>query len=112
MPCDTVRAPKQTEAERRREVQKAIKSLERALLEKVAGVVIGPQGAVAFKGWQDRAGVSDTCAYRLLSATGSTALRLEVEKAERLAGRSADRKAIAAGYHSHDGGKTWGTDKK
>lgn len=33
--------------------------------------------------------------------------RAEIARAEQIAGRSVDRQVLAAGVHSHDGGKTW-----
>ena len=44
---------------------------------------------------------------RRLSAKGSESLRRAVARAEALAGRKADARAIASGVHSHDGGRTW-----
>lgn len=71
--------------------------------------IIGRAGGIAFKGWTDNADVSDLCAYRALTARNSPALRKALARAEVTAGRKLDAQAIAAGMHSHDGGKTWGT---
>jgi hypothetical protein len=43
--------------------------------------------------------------------TGSSLTKAQIARAEQLAGRSIDRKVIANGVHSHDGGRTWGTDR-
>ena len=112
MPCDTVYAPKQTPQQRRTQIEEATARLEKALASKEAGVVIDKAtGAVAFTGdWKDRAGVSDACAYRRLSVKSSFALRQAVATAETVAGRKVNAQAVAAGVHSHDGGKTWGKD--
>jgi hypothetical protein len=108
MPCDTPRR-QQTIGERALEVRAAIAALDRALLRRQVRVVVGPQGAIAFTGWgaQERNGVTDACAYRRIMATGSTLAKLEIMKAEQLAGRSVDRSVVNAGTHSHDGGQTW-----
>lgn len=110
MPCDTFVRKNQTPAERRSEIEAALAELEAALAAGRTRVKVGPQGAVAFDGWDgdNRRGVTDVCAYRTLSSKGSHALRMAVAKAEKLAGRKVDARAVAAGIHSHDM-KTWGT---
>lgn len=89
----------------------ALKVLERKLEIREGGisVVIGANGAVAFRGWSDaeRGGIADTCAYRALSAINSPALRRAVARAEALYGRKVNPQAIASGVHSHDGGNTF-----
>lgn len=108
MACDTYRStPEQTLAQRMAEVDAAIKRLGQALASGTASVKIGPTGAVAFVGWTDSRGVTDACAYRSLSVTGSWELRQAVAKAEALAGRKVNPQAVAAGHHSHDGGGSW-----
>ena len=52
-------------------------------------------------------GVSDACAYRKLLATGSVLAKQKIAQAEALAGRGVDKKVVASGLHSHDGGATW-----
>ena len=37
----------------------------------------------------------------------TVANKAEIARAEALAGRTVDRKVVAAGVHSHDGGTTW-----
>jgi hypothetical protein len=56
--------------------------------------------------------VTDVCAYRTLTASNSWALRQAVAKAEQLAGRKVSAAQVAAGTHSHDGGKTFGPGHK
>lgn len=109
MPCDTRLAPRQTVQQRADEVRRAVGALDALLKQRRAQVRVGPQGAVAFVGWseQDRAGVTDACAYRRLMATGSALAKAEIARAEALAGRAVDRRAIAQGVHSHDGGRSW-----
>lgn len=108
MACDTRLRERQTEQQRKREVQTAVAKLEAALGLGTVKVVVGPNGAVAFAGWTEgRSDVSDACAYRALASAGSSALRTAVARAEALAGRKVDARAVASGGHSHDGGKTW-----
>jgi hypothetical protein len=87
----------------------ALARLEKAIAAGTVRVVIGRTGGIAFAGWadSDRNGVSDLCAYRALS--NSPELRRAVTRAEALAGRQLDKRAISSGMHSHDGGHTWGT---
>ena len=108
MACDTFRmTPEQTLAQRMRQVDEAIRKLGQALASGKVTVKVGPTGGVAFVGWTDRQGVTDACAFRSLSVTGSWELRQAVSKAEALAGRKVDAGAVAAGHHSHDGGSSW-----
>lgn len=110
MPCDSWRfTPRQTEADRKKQIAEKLKRLEEKLKLRAIGVVIGPQGALTFQNWsdEDRAGITDVCAFRALERQGSLALRQAIERAESLYGRKVDRRMIAAGIHSHDGGKTW-----
>ena len=65
------------------------------------------QGAIAFEGWSNRAGVTDSCAYRRIMATGGALARQAIAKAEAAAGRTVNKQAVAQGYHSHDGGRSW-----
>lgn len=73
-------------------------------------IKLSPTGAVAFTGWKDddREGLSDVCAFRALKAEGSWEFRQALMRAETMAGRKVDAAQVAAGVHSHDGGKTWG----
>lgn len=105
MPCDSKPL---TQPQREAQVD-ALKRLEAALAAGGASVQVGPQGAVAFRGWTeaDRSGLSDVCAYRRLLAGNSAALRRAVARAEVVAGRKVDARAVGAGIHSHDGGGSW-----
>lgn len=108
MPCDTIRKPRQTPAERAAEVRKAVAALDKALAAGLAKAVVGKAGGIAFAGFDGfRDGVTDACAYRRIMATGSALARQKIIDAERIAGRAVDRKAVGAGLHSHDGGATW-----
>jgi hypothetical protein len=99
----------QTIAERKLESARAVDRLGRLLASGSVKVKVGATGAIAFQGWAtaDREGLSDVCAYRVLSQKGSMALREAIAKAEILAGRKVDPQKVAAGVHSHDGGETW-----
>ena len=109
MPCDTYRKPRQTAAERKAEVRKAIEALEKKLNARLVKVKIGPQGAVAFEGWAEGTEnrVTDACAYRMIMSTGSALARAEITKAEQLSGRTISREALTQGIHSHNGGRDW-----
>lgn len=112
MPCDTYLKPRQTIKQRADEVRKATDRIAKALAAGRAKAKVGPQGAIAFTGLTDdeRDGVTDACAYRRIMVSGSALARVKIAQAEQLAGRSVDRKVIGQGVHSHDGGKTWGSD--
>lgn len=111
MPCDTRLREGQKLVDRMAEVKKALEDLQRRLGQGIVSVVIAPNGAVVFKGWAqtERQDLSDACAYRTLAANGSWELRRAVAKAEAMQGRKVNPQALTAGWHSHDGGKTWGT---
>ena len=111
MPCDTRRISVEETAEQARaRLRAAVAKLEGALTSGTASIVVGPTGAVAFKGWRGEGdGLTDVCAFRRLQASNSPALRRALARAEALSGRKVDPRAIAAGVHSHDGGGTWGT---
>jgi len=110
MPCDTRIREGQTFVERVSEVKQALARLERYLATGSVTIGIAPNGAVTFKGWQaDRADVTDVCAFRTLSAASSWALKQAVARAEAMTGRKVNAQAVAAGWHTHDAGKTWGT---
>ena len=84
-------------------------TLDSLLKARRVRVTVGAQGAIAFDGWpaEDRNAVTDACAYRRIMATGSALAKAEIARAEQIAGRSIDRKVIASGVHSHDGGHSW-----
>jgi hypothetical protein len=43
----------------------------------------------------------------MLMVSGSALTKAAIARAEQLAGRSIDRRAVARGAHSHDGGHSW-----
>jgi hypothetical protein len=108
MPCDTVPAGK-TQAQREAEVRRALASLEAGLDTGAIRLVIGANGAVAFAGWSaaDRNYVTDVCAFRKLTAAGSSTLRRVLTREQQMRGRTVNMASVAAGTHSHDGGHTW-----
>lgn len=114
MPCDSTLRRGQTLASRNEEIKRALTKLEAELNLGRVGVKIAPNGAVAFTGWKpdDRGDVSDVCAFRTLQAQGSFALRQAVQRAEAQQGRKVNPAAVAAGHHSHDGGRTFGPGHK
>lgn len=106
MPC--ISQPNLTPTQKQQQ-EAAIKRLQAALGAGTVSAVVSPTGAIAFRGWTgDKGGVSDICAYRALSASNSPELRRAIARAEAMAGRKIDARAIAHGTHSHDGGRTWG----
>lgn len=109
MPCDTRLKPRQTIQQRASEVRKAVEYADTLLKENKLKVTVDRlTGAIAFAlSDSERDGVTDACMYRRLMATGSALAREAIARAERLAGRAVDRKALTAGIHSHDGGRTW-----
>ena len=109
MPCTSTPRRGQTLQERMAEVQRSLKRLEQALSSGAVAVGIAPNGAIVFRSWKDRDDITDVCAFRALTAEGSWALRQALARAEAQAGRKANPQAVAAGWHSHDSGKTWGT---
>ena len=111
MACESIRRSGQTLVERMDQVKTALARLERYLSTGSVKVQIGPNGAVAFAGWNDRDDVTDACAFHSLSATSSWALKQAVARAEALTGRKVNPAAVAAGMHSHDGGRTWSTHR-
>jgi hypothetical protein len=113
MVCDTRPLRKeQTLEQRKQQVREIVVSLARDLAAGRVRVQIGPQGAVAFPGWLQgqQGGVSDACALRLIQQDRqlSPLTKQALLRAEMLSGRKINQRAIAAGIHSHDGGKTWG----
>jgi hypothetical protein len=109
MPCDTRLREGQTLPQRVKAIDLALKRLEQYLQTGKVQIGIAPNGAITFKGWatEDRDDVTDVCAYRTLASQNSWALRQAVAKAEAQTGRKVNAHAVAAGHHSHDGGKTW-----
>lgn len=107
MPCDSRLAQGQTLQQRMDQVHGALGRLERALQSGLVKIMIAPNGAISFQGWKDRDGVNDACAFRSLTAKNSFALKLAIQKAEATSGRKVNQQAVAAGVHSHDGGRTF-----
>jgi hypothetical protein len=109
MPCDTQLLPNQSISDRKAEIVKATTALDAMLKKRKVRPVVGPRGEITFAGWPDadRNRITDACAYRRIMATGSALAKMEIARAEQLAGRGVDRKVIAQGGHSHDGGATW-----
>ena len=111
MTCDTKLKRGQTAAQRMEELRKAVKMVDALIAARKVMVKVGPQGAITFTGLSatDRADMTDACIYRSVSRTGSAAAKMAIARAEQLAGRAVDRKMVAHGVHSHDGGTTWST---
>lgn len=109
MPCTSQMRKNQTLKQREREINEALKRLERYLQTGSVKIQISNQGAIAFNGWKDRNDVTDVCAYRMLTLSNSWALKQAVKRAEMISGKKVNERAIAAGVHSHDNGHTWST---
>lgn len=107
MACDTTLKPNQTISQRAAEVRTALGRLVEALKAGRARIVWGPNNSVTFAGWDEnsRDGVTDNCAFRMLSTNAMG--RALIERAELLAGKKVNRQAVNAGWHSHDSGATW-----
>ena len=111
MPCERRLKPKQTLAQRAQEVRKARSAIDKLLATKKVSVKVDRRtGAIVFIGIPEetRDGVSDGCVLRHIMTSGSVGARQAIAQAERLAGRSVDRKVVAQGLHSHDNGATFG----
>lgn len=108
MPCDTQRtSPQQTITERKEQIRDTIDQLAKDLIAGRVKPVVGPNGAIAFAGFNQRNAITDNCAYRRIMVQGSAAAKMAIFRAEKLAGRSVSKQTVAAGVHSHDGGSTW-----
>lgn len=109
MACDVRLKPNQTIQQRADEVRKAVAKLNAGLISGSIKAMVSAQGGVAFQGLgeTERDGVTDGCLLRRLMATGSVTAKLAIAAAEQKAGRTINKQAIAAGLHSHDGGKSW-----
>jgi hypothetical protein len=110
MVCDTKPfRPDQTLSERKEEVKKVIDLVAQEIVAGRVKPKVGPQGAITFEGLSPSMtrGVSDACVYRRIMSNGSAMARQQIARAEQLAGRRVDQKAVAGGAHSHDGGRTW-----
>lgn len=111
MTCYLNQQPRQTVAERKAQVRKAISVIGELIAARKVELKVGPQGAVTFTGIpeRDRADMADACIYRLVKSGGSAAAKLALQRAEMTSGTAVNRAALAAGVHSHDGGKSWST---
>jgi hypothetical protein len=113
MPCDTRLKQNQTITERKDEILRTVQAVQQGLVNGRIKAKIGPQGAIAFDGLlaSERNDVTDVCIYRRLMSTGSSLARMQIAKAEQLAGRSVSAQAVSQGAHSHDGGHSWHSHK-
>lgn len=113
MACDTRFRQGQTLSERKEEVKKAITLLDKLIAAGKVNMRVGTEGlgkgAVVFKGWSDaeRAGITDACAFRLLTSSASMLTKLKMQQAQQMSGVSVNKQTLAHGVHSHDGGATW-----
>ncbi len=117
MPCDTRLKDnyrnlrrRQTITERKTEVKQVVTDVNSLIAAgKVKPVIDKRTGAIAFNGLTDdiRDGVTDACVYRQLMIHGNSLTKMAIQRAEQIAGRTVDNKAVAQGVHSHDGGGTW-----
>jgi hypothetical protein len=109
MPCEGVRRRGQSLSQRKAEIKKVTERVSALLASGKVKAKVGPQGAIAFEGipQEIRDDVRDGCLYRQIITSGSAAAKLKILQAEQLAGRSIDRKIVAQGVHSHDGGHTF-----
>lgn len=109
MACGSMRSRGQSVAQRQAEIKAVLKKLEQKLKSGRVSVMIGPQGGVAFVGWtnEDKDSVTDACAYNTLQAEGNWELKQAVARAEAMSGRKVSAAAVAGGFHTHDGGKSW-----
>ena len=109
MPCDSKLKTRQTIQQRAEEIRRAVAGLSTAITSGRVRVIVGPQGAIAFEGWTEaeRDGVTDACAYRKIMVAGSALVKAAIARAEQMAGRAVDRRVVAHGVHSHDGGASW-----
>lgn len=109
MPCDSRLLPNETPVMRAATVREKVQKLSEDIVSGKVKIIIGPQGSVTFSGWIDRGPTTDICAIRKLMVSGSALAKQKIAQAELLAGRKISKEAIAAGVHSHDGGKSWET---
>jgi len=106
-----MRSRGQTLKQRVAEVAEVVKKINAMIAAGKAQVKVGANGAIAFIGIsnEERDGVTDACIYRRMMVSGSPLARQKIAMAEQLAGRAVDKRVLATGLHSHDGGITWGT---
>ena len=114
MACDTRLKPRQTISERAKEIREALERLTAAIMAGRVKIIIDrATRAVAFQGWDgsSRDGVTDGCAYRAILRNAPAKVRMAIAAAEQMAGVTIDKKTVAQGTHSHDGGQTWHSHK-
>jgi hypothetical protein len=117
MPCDTKlrdnyrnSGRRQTITERKAEVKQVVYDVNSLIAAgRVKPIIDKRTGAIAFQGLDEtiRDGVTDACVYRQLMIHGNSLTKMAIQRAEQIAGRTVDNKAIAQGVHSHDGGNSW-----
>lgn len=117
MPCDTRFKRNyrnsgriQTISERKAEVKQVVSDINSLIAAgRVKPIIDRLTGAIAFQGIDDtvRDGVTDACVYRQLMISGNSLTKAAIQRAEQIAGRTVDKKALAQGVHSHDGGGSW-----
>lgn len=109
MPCDTRLKFRQTISQRAVEVKAVVEKISSALGRGTVKAVISRKGGITFTGLSDadRDAVTDACIYRRIMTSGSALAKHMIAKAEAQAGVTVDKKVIASGHHSHDGGETW-----
>ncbi len=117
MPCDTRfkrnyrnSGRTQTISERKAEVKQVVTDVNSLIAAgKIKPMIDRKTGAIAFQGLSDdiRDGVTDACVYRQLMISGNSLTKMAIQRAEQIAGRTVDNKAVQQGVHSHDGGATW-----
>jgi len=105
VPCDSRRLPGQSLTQRKEEIRTTIAKLSAAIIAGRVKPKVSKEGGIIFEGWlnQDRNRITDSCALRQVTATGSALALQAIQRAEILAGRKLDRQAIAQGLHTHDG---------
>lgn len=109
MPCDTIFRRNQTISQRKVEVKAVVAKVATGLANGSIKAVVSRKGGIAFNGLSDtvRDDVTDACVYRQLQVAGSALALAAIAQAEMRAGVQVDRKQLAGGLHSHDGGATW-----
>lgn len=122
MPCDTRfkdnyrnSGRRQTISERKAEIKQVVTDVNSLIASgKVKPIIDKLTGAIAFQGLTEtiRDGATDACVYRQLMIHGNSLTKMAIQRAEQIAGRTVDNKAIAQGVHSHDGGRTFGPGHK
>ena len=81
MACEMTFRQGQTLLARQAEVKAALDRVKRYLAAGQVQIVIAPNGAVAIKGWTDRADLTDACTVRVLTAESSWELRKAIATA-------------------------------